>query len=343
MFVKKMQETPGQMLLVPILLICVVMPKLLGALENQSPISATFNQSYFEHNSTKRWVPLLQETQRKNHARGLLPEVGVCGPVKNGHRERNNVADIDEHPWTALLEYSKPGNRTGFHCGGVLINKRYIVTAASCVKAEEIPAKWNLTSVRLGEWNTQTETDCQNKKCSNTPINVAIEKLIIHENYNPKSVNRSNDIALLRLARNVSFTDWIRPLCLQGHSRKAKHKEYFKVNGWGLLENGTRSDIKLNVHVQGVNLPKCNAVYGVIGISLEKSQYCAVPKEGYHSCTGDAGNALIGVDTTKSGQLYNFLFGIVSFGLNPCMTSSWPVVHTRVSSYKGWIQKQIAP
>lgn len=244
---------------------------------------------------------------------------------------------------SSYLPLSTAGNRTGFHCGGVLINKRYIVTAASCVKAEEIPAKWNLTSVRLGEWNTQTETDCQNKKCSNTPINVAIEKFIIHENYNPKSVNRSNDIALLRLARNVSFTDWIRPLCLQGHSRKAKHKEYFKVNGWGLLENGTRSDIKLNVHVQGVNLAKCNAVYGVIGISLEKSQYCAVPKEGYHSCTGDAGNALIGVDTTKSGQLYNFLFGIVSFGLNPCMTSSWPVVHTRVSSYKGWIQKQIAP
>lgn len=32
MFVK-MQETPGKMLLVPILLICVVIPKLLGARE----------------------------------------------------------------------------------------------------------------------------------------------------------------------------------------------------------------------------------------------------------------------------------------------------------------------
>lgn len=99
------------------------------------------------------------------------------------------------------------------------------------------------SSVRLGEWDTSTDIDCEEDECAAAPIDVPVEERISHENYNPNSKTQENDIALLRLSRKVPYTDWVKPICLPTSDR-LRNLNYdgikMDVAGWGKTENGNR-------------------------------------------------------------------------------------------------------
>lgn len=66
-------------------------------------------------------------------------------------------------------------------------------------------------SVRLGEYDTEKDPDCVElfggrKDCSPPPVNIPIEELIPHEQYNPNDRNQYHDIALLRLKLPVKYS-----------------------------------------------------------------------------------------------------------------------------------------
>ncbi|CAH2094425.1 unnamed protein product [Euphydryas editha] len=134
----------------------------------------------------------------------LLPNLKVCGIQNNDRIVGGTQTELDEHPWMALLHYDKPKG-SGFYCGGVLIASRYVLTAAHCVKGADLPKTWKLSEVRLGEWNVTSKNDCDHDDCSPQPLNVPIEEIIAHEDYDPTDGQQQNDIALLRLAQDVTF------------------------------------------------------------------------------------------------------------------------------------------
>jgi hypothetical protein len=98
-----------------------------------------------------------------------------------------------------------------------------------------------LTGVRLGEWDTTQEVDCDDsfineQVCNDPPVDIPIEKLIPHEQYDPQGANQHNDIALLRLAQPVTYTTYVRPICLPVEPQLQANdfvKQTLSVAGWG--------------------------------------------------------------------------------------------------------------
>ncbi len=75
-------------------------------------------------------------------------------------------------------------------------------------------------SVRLGEWDTSTDKDCDNSFANEVicnpdpPLDIPVTEKIPHEGYDPADQHHYHDIAILRLERPVRYTDFVRPICL---------------------------------------------------------------------------------------------------------------------------------
>lgn len=100
-------------------------------------------------------------------------------------------------------------------CGGVLISKRHVLTTAQCVVRLE---NERLSSVRVGEYDTNTDQDCSNYgDCMPIrAISIEIEERIVHEKYGTEGQHlwKPYDIAVLKLVKDVTESRFIQPICL---------------------------------------------------------------------------------------------------------------------------------
>ncbi|XP_045502391.1 CLIP domain-containing serine protease 2-like isoform X1 [Colias croceus] len=268
----------------------------------------------------------------------LLPNTTVCGIQNDNRIVGGTQTEIDEHPWMALLKYTKPKG-SGYYCGGVLISSRYVLTAAHCIKGADLPSTWSLNEVRLGEWNLKSNEDCNKDDCALPVVNVPVEEVIAHEKYNAHDGNQQHDIALIRLAHEVNFTDFVKPICLPYTSefeRKTFEGLTMEVAGWGKTETKSTSDVKLKVRLPVIRQDDCKDVYSAANRVITDKQMCAGGVSGEDSCRGDSGGPLMGQDN-KNNKGNWFAVGIVSYGPSPCGTIGWPGVYTRVTHFTDWI------
>ncbi|CAL4085233.1 unnamed protein product [Meganyctiphanes norvegica] len=275
----------------------------------------------------------------------LLPR--YCGQpaLTNFRVHGGKEVPLGQYPWMALIGYTdsrdRDPNKIDYHCGGSVINDRYVLTAAHCVT--DLGFK-TLSTVKLGDWDLSTKVDCDDGICLPIPLVYRPEHVIIHPEYNKRS-SFSDDIAIIRLDDSVNIGDssFIHAVCLPptnmdtrrvAQSAHRNNRE-FSVAGWGVTENGTVSQKLLEVELPLQDDSLCNATYHG---RVVPGQLCAGGRLGEDSCQGDSGGPLI--LPGPSGPPY-LQVGVVSFGPPQCGMENFPGVYTEVSKYRVWIENSL--
>ncbi|XP_059092135.1 phenoloxidase-activating factor 1-like [Tigriopus californicus] len=279
-----------------------------------------------------------------------------CGVDLNSNQIiGGKTAKVGQFPYLALLGYWRRGMYF-YACGGTLINRRYVITAAHCQGST--PPK-RVRQVVLGETTVGKEVDCLG--CS-PPLKFEIvdEDVIVHENWDPDRFQNGDDIALIRLPRLVDngFDRYpqIIPICLPWVVGVSDPNSVYSVAGWGRTDNQpvSKEEIKstgvLSTSLQFAQVPwvsftECRKFQIYAGLKRGK-HICAGGVQGIDSCSGDSGGPLLAQPKTAYGNaqkdLPYFLRGIVSFGTQTC-GSGYPGVYTNIDMYLDWIQDQLQP
>lgn len=96
-----------------------------------------------------------------------------------------------------------------------------------------------------------------------------------------------NDIAIIRLSTEATFTNYVQPICLWESNKVAISvvtKEHGTVIGWGLTENGQISHTLRQTVMPVVSLTTClNSNRDVFGRFLSNNNFCAGFKNGTRS------------------------------------------------------------
>ncbi|XP_034484349.1 serine protease grass-like [Drosophila innubila] len=258
-----------------------------------------------------------------------------CGKFEVDKVVGGKEIKIMSRPWMALLKFRRDDGKEGFTCGGTLIHKRYVLSAAHCFFGQQ------LLSVRLGEHNILLPMYCQFTKgqvvCAPQAQDFEVDRVYVHEQYSQES--RHNDIALVKLKSDAEFIPNIKPICLPVNETLQQNVETmprFLVTGWGYTETTNGSLVPLETVVTAKNRTICQESYER---KIVPTQICA-GDPGKDSCNGDSGGPLQFVDI-YNGQQRFVQFGIVSYGSGHCGDGT-PGVYANVGSYIPWIAYKIA-
>lgn len=108
-----------------------------GETDTKTPKVCCPNMAPVER-TTHRPVPEIETGNGLTPKSPLLP--AECG-AESTHSNvvGGEVADLDEYPWMVLLGFAKnPEEELNLACGGMIISKRYVLTAAHCFTEKAI-------------------------------------------------------------------------------------------------------------------------------------------------------------------------------------------------------------
>ncbi|XP_022083316.1 uncharacterized protein LOC110975282, partial [Acanthaster planci] len=223
---------------------------------------------------------------------------------------------IANWPWIGSYQY-----RSGFHaCAATLINPSWAVTAAHCGAQHQLVFGSSLLNIPNGYSHVHR-----------------IARVFFHPGYdNPRY---HNDIALVKLASPVPYTDTIQPACLETDEDEVDKYDTCHVVGWGRTSlYGSVSPVLKEAQVPLVTWEQCKTYADVReNVFISSDQICAGTADGNNAtCSGDSGGPLICRGTSGRWKLV----GITSTGYRCDETS--PGVYTRISHYIDFIRYTIA-
>nr|ANJ42865.1 hemolymph proteinase 6 [Antheraea pernyi] len=237
-------------------------------------------------------------------------------------------AQEGEFPYMVALGYDR-GNEYEFDCGGSLISKNFVLSAAHCVVTlEDTPpsiVRAGVINIGGNTWNGETD--------------YRIVEIIMPPNRT--SGEKYHDLVLLKLDRDIKITDNLYPLCIE--TGDLAPRAPLTITGWGKIstDRSIRSNILLKANLIPLPVHECRKFYPIrknLPRGISDEQICAADPEGLRdTCQGDSGGPL----ALASGDNLYRLVGVTSFGRGCGATI--PGVYTRIASYIDWIESVVWP
>lgn len=253
------------------------------------------------------------ETSSKIPEPNIEDDFGECGVLKptiTRYVANGQNADHKEWPWYVQVVIAG-NNRSDSEtfCGGTLIHKRFILTAAHCYD-DLLPAKRvRNTLVLFKGLDYQAPRTRHGKKQDNT-VKVKAKNVHIHPRYIPamtefeakiKGVTPGplNDIAIIELRHEqLDVYDKLMPACLPKEDYQVKINTQCKIMGHGFMSSSDEDNFIMptilqmaNVRISSNQACKDEVESNSIKSKINSDTLCI--RGPIHPCVGDSGGPMI--------------------------------------------------
>lgn len=237
---------------------------------------------------------------------------------------KGNIPDFEEFPYTVFIEIFGRSQLTT--CGGAIVNKEWILSAAHCVTG---PIKG--ITITAGAVNLKNTRYIQKRRG---------KRVIIHKKHQPKRLGK-NDISLIQTENPYIFTKQVNYIIIAQEPWFIGTSKECIVGGWGQTEKTPHPDQMRVIDViaeRSLSACPCAKVEEVMNI------ICALSDKKQTPCYGDSGNPLV-----CEGQLFGVTHMLVEKSCTNKSLSKRKLncggnVYTtfiNIQQYRSWINKSI--
>lgn len=243
-----------------------------------------------------------------------VPECGNLVPEGATFIVNGVTAKKGAFPWHVGIYKLNTLNRYDQKCGGSIISRKFILSAAHCFTAYANGAPYDAKQYAVAAGKFYRDYYDENDTLAQ---NSTVQKIIIPDRYKGLLSSFSADIAFVVLDKPFEITHVVQPVCIDWNKQyevtQLNENNKGVVVGWGYTQEGKEPSAELKqLAVPFVHLENCFSVVPENFIRfLTADKFCAGFTNGSSVCHGDSGGGLVFL---RPEDKKYYLRGLVSVG-----------------------------